>query len=156
MPWRESCAMDERMRSLLEAMTPPEPDLAAQLRRFARFARDYNEERPHEVLGQRTPASAYAPSARPMPKRIAEPDYPPKAAARRVRSNGEIRWQGDLMAVSTALAGEAVAVEETEDGQWLVRFYDTPIDLIDPEKKRLRRLAVPAAGGSEMPDETKL
>jgi Integrase core domain len=85
-------------------MTPPEPDLAAQLRRFARFARDYNEERPHEALGQRTPASAYAPSARPMPERIAGPDYPPEAAARRVRSNGEIRWRSDLIAVSTALA----------------------------------------------------
>jgi len=77
-------------RTLLEAMTPPEPDLAAQQRRFAHFARDYNEERPHEALGQRTPASVYEPSARPMPERIAEPDYPPEAAARRVRSNGEI------------------------------------------------------------------
>jgi len=48
-------------------MKPPEPDLAAQQRRFARFASDYNEERPHEALGQRTPASVYEPSARPMP-----------------------------------------------------------------------------------------
>ena len=142
-------------RTLLEAMTPPEPDLAAQQRRFARFARDYNEERPHEALGQRTPASAYVPSARPMPERITEPDYPSEAAARRVRSNGEIRWRGDLIAVSTALAGEAIAVEETEDGQWLVRFYDAPIGLIDPNKKRLRRLAALADTHSEAPDETK-
>ena len=90
-----------------------------------------------------------------MPERIAEPDYPPEAAARRVRSNGEIRWRGDLIAVSTALAGEAVAVVETEDGQWLVRFYDTPIGLIDTEKKRLRRLAVPADADSQAPDEAK-
>ncbi len=142
-------------RTLLEAMTPPEPDLAAQQRRFARFARDYNEERPHEALGQRTPASAYVPSARSMPERVAEPDYPPEAAARRVRSNGEIRWRGDLIATSTALAGEAVAVEETEDGQWLVRFYDTAIGLIDTHKKKLRRLAVPADGDGEAQDEDK-
>ena len=90
-----------------------------------------------------------------MPERIAEPDYPPEAAARRVRSNGEIRWRGDLIAVSTALAGEAVAVEETEDGQWLVRFYDTAIGLIDTHKKKLRRLAVPADGDGEAQNEDK-
>ncbi len=138
-----------------KAMTPPEPDLAAQQRRFARFASDYNEERPHEALGQRTPASVYEPSARPMPERLAEPDYPPEAAARRVRSNGEIRWRGDLIAVSTALVGEIVAVEETEDGQWLVRFYDTPIDLIDIVKKKLRCLSLPADRDGEAQDEYK-
>ncbi len=139
-------------------MAPPEPDLAAQQRRFSRFASDYNEERPHEALGQRTPASVYQPSARPMPERIAEPDYPPEAAARRVRSNGEIRWRGDLIAVSTALAGKVVAVEETEDDQWLVRFYDVPIGLIDTVKKKLRRPslpALPADQGGKARDEDK-
>jgi putative transposase len=142
-------------RTLLEAMTPPELDLAAQQRRFARFASDYNEERPHEALGQRTPASVYEPSARPMPERPAAPDYPPEAAARRVRSNGEIRWRGDLIAVSTALVGEIVAVEETEDGQWLVRFYDAPIGLIDIVKKKLRRLSLPADRAGEAQDQDK-
>jgi putative transposase len=142
--------------TLLEAMRPPEPDLKAQAARFEGFARDYNEERPHEALGQRTPASLYRPSPRSMPERIAEPDYPPEAAARKVRSNGEIKWRGDLVAISTALAGEAVGVEESEDGQWLVRFYDTPIGVIDMDKKRLRRLAVPAGGdGEAAQDETK-
>ena len=142
-------------RTLQEAMQPPEPDRAAQQRRFAVFARDYNEERPHEALGQRTPASVYQPSPRPMPERIAEPDYPPEAAVRKVRSNGEIKWRGDLIAISTALVGEAVAVEETEDGQWLVRFYDAPIGLIDPDKKKLRRLAVPVHGDGEAQKQTE-
>ena len=141
--------------TLREAMTPPQLNLAAQQRRFESFARDYNEERPHQALGQRTPASVYEPSARPMPARIVEPDYPPEAAARKVRSNGEIRWRGDLIAISTALVGEAVAVEETEDGQWLVRFYDTPIGLIDMDKKRLRRLVAPTGGDGEAHHETK-
>jgi len=139
-------------RTLLEAMTPPEPDLAAQQRRFAR---DYNEERPHQALGQRTPASVYEPSARPMPERIAEPDYPPEAAARQGALERRNQMAGDLIAISTALAGEAVAVEETEDGQWLVRFYDTAIGLIDTHKKKLRRLAVPADRDGEAQDEDK-
>jgi putative transposase len=80
---------------------------------------------------------------------------PPEAAARRVRSIGEIRGRGDLIAISTALAGEAVAVEETEDGQWLVRFYDAPVRLIDGDKKRLRRLPVAADRDGEAQDKTK-
>ena len=133
--------------TLLEAMRPAEPNRAAQERRFAAFARDYNEERPHEALGQRTPASVYRPSPRKMPDHLPEPVYPAEAAVRKVRSNGEIKWRGDLIAISTALVGEAVAVEETEDGQWLVRFYDVPLGTIDPDKRKLRSLAVPRRPG---------
>ena len=44
----------------------------------------YNEERPHEALGQKPPARVYAPSPRAMPERLPEPDYPAEGAARRV------------------------------------------------------------------------
>jgi len=141
--------------TLLEAMRPAEPNRAAQERRFAAFARDYNEERPHEALGQRTPASVYRPSPRKMPERLPEPVYPAEAAVRKVRSNGEIKWRGELVAISTALVGEAVAVEETEDAQWLVRFYDVPLGTIDMNKRKLRSLAVPARGDGETANRTK-
>jgi transposase InsO family protein len=141
--------------TLLEAMRPPEPNRAAQERRFAAFTRDYNEERPHEALGQNPPASFYQRSVRPMPPRIPEPEYPAEAAVRKVRSNGEIRWRGDLVAVSTALVGEAVAIEETEDGQWLVRFYDAPLGVIDLAKNKLRRLDHPARAMVEPQNQTK-
>ena len=141
--------------TLLEAMRPPEPNRAAQERRFAAFARDYNEERPHEALGQRPPASFYERSARPMPTRIPEPEYPAEAAVRKVRSNGEIKWRGALVAVSTALVGAAVAVEETEDGQWLVRFYDTPLGMIDLAKNKLRRLDHPTRAMVEPENQIK-
>jgi len=51
--------------------------------------------------------------------------------------------------------GETVAVEETEDGQWLVRFYDAPIGLIDIAKKKLRRPSLPADRDGEPQDEDK-
>jgi len=141
--------------TLLEAMRPVEPNRAAQERRFAAFARDYNEQRPHEALGQRPPASAYQPSPRQMPDRLPEPVYPPEAAVRKVRSNGEIKWRGDLIAISAALVGEAVAVEETEAGQWRVRFYDVPIGTIDVEKRKLRSLGVPARGDAKAENRTR-
>jgi putative transposase len=141
--------------TLLEAMRPPEPDRAAQARRFRAFARDYNQERPHEALGQRPPASLYERSPRRMPSRLPEPEYPSEAAVRRVRSNGEIKWQGELIHICSALAGEAVALEENEAGLWQVRFFDVPIGWVDPAKKKLRRLARPVHGAGEAAKGTK-
>lgn len=125
--------------TLLEAMRPPAASRAAQARRFAAFARDYNEERPHEALGQRPPASFYRRSPRSMPTRLREPDYPAEAQVRQVRSNGEIKWRGDFIHISNALIGEAVAVEEAEGGDWQVRFFDVPIAIIDRDTRKLRR-----------------
>jgi putative transposase len=140
--------------TLLEAMRPPAADRCDQEARFAAFARDYNQERPHEALGQKPPAQFYAPSPRPMPDQLPEPDYPAEAAVRKVRSNGEIKWQGELVYVSSALGGEAVAVEETEAGDWQVRFFDMPIGMIDRRNRKLRRLTVPMHGDSEAESRT--
>jgi putative transposase len=135
--------------TLLGAMQPPAANRAAQSRRFAAFARDFNEERPHEALGQRTPASVYQRSSRSLPARLPEPDYPVEVAVRQVRSNGEIKWQGDFVHISSALAGEAVAIEETEDGDWRVRFFDVPIAIIDHATRQPRRCQAPARNGTE-------
>ena len=39
-----------------------------------------------------------------------------------------------------ALAGETVCIEETEQGEWQVRFYARTIGVIDAKTNRLRRL----------------
>jgi transposase InsO family protein len=128
--------------TLLEAMQPASADRPTQERRFEVFAREFNEERPHQALGQKPPARFYAPSARPMPANVPDPDYPKDAATRQVRQNGEIKWAGRLVGVSTALAGETVCVEETEQGDWQVRFYALPLGVIDRKTHRLRRSSV--------------
>jgi putative transposase len=126
--------------TLLEAMRPAAADRAAQEQRFRAFARDYNEERPHQALGDLPPARFYEASPRPLPNRIEEPDYPPEAAVRKVRSNGEIKWRGNLIYICEQLIGEAVGVEETADGDFLVRFYKRPLGLIGRNGTRLQRL----------------
>jgi putative transposase len=135
--------------TLLEAMRPPVANHVAQARRFAMFVRDYNEERPHEALGQRPPASVYQPSRRSMPTRLPEPDYPAAATVRQVRSNGAIKWRGDFVHVCSALAGETVAVEEVDDGCWQVRFFNVPIGIIDPKTLKLHRRASAAMQRTE-------
>ena len=133
--------------TLLEAMHPVSATLSDQERRFAAFAVDFNEERPHEALGQRTPKHFYERSARGLPDRLAEPVYPAEAAVRQVRSSGEIKWQGGSIFISEALIGEAVALEETDAGDFLVRFYTTPLGIIARGRQKLGRLG----GGVGLP-----
>jgi transposase InsO family protein len=138
----------ERMHGTLKEDTakPPAETLAAQQRKFDRFRQEYNEVRPHEALGQETPASRYRPSPRPYPERLEEPHYDPELAVRRVRTNGEIRWAGDLIFVSETLVGEPVGIAETETGNWIVRFADYPIGLINRRTRKLRPFAPPRPG----------
>jgi putative transposase len=134
----------ERMHRTLKAETadPPAASLAEQQRRFDAFRVIYNDERPHEALDFETPSALYRASPRAYPCALREPAYPPGVAVRRVRSNGEIKWGGDLVFVSEALIGEPVAIEETEEGEWLVRFADVELGCID-KTGRLRRRKLP-------------
>lgn len=131
--------------TLLEAMTPPPADRPAQARRFEAFRRDYNDERPHQALHQLPPSRFYARSPRRPPDRPLEPNYPTGAAVRQVRSNGEIKWRGGLVHISSALAGEAVALEDDDSGDWRVRFFDHPLGTIDRKLNKLRRSTSRAA-----------
>jgi putative transposase len=141
----------ERMHATLKAETavPPADTLAAQQRRFDRFRTIYNHERPHEALGQETPASRYEPSSRRYPRRLQEPHYDPEHAVRRVRSNGEIKWGGDLIFLSETLIGEPVGIAETETGDWIVSFADLPLGRIDRRSRTLRPFAPARPGRRE-------
>jgi putative transposase len=66
----------------------------------------------------------------------------PEAAVRRVRTQGCIKWAGDLVFVGEALIGEPVAVEETEEGEPRVRYAHVELGFID-RNGRLRRSKPP-------------
>jgi hypothetical protein len=138
----------ERMHRTLKDQTarPPAPTVRAQQRRFDHFREHYNQERPHEALDQEPPASHYTASPRRYPDRVEESCYDADHAIRRVRSNGEIKWGGEFVFVGEALVGEAVGITETEDGDWIVRFADIDLGLIDRKAKKLRRFAAPRPG----------
>ena len=128
----------ERFHATLStAMKPPAANAWEQRQRFEAFRSDYNEERPHEALGQKPPARFYEKSRRLLPDRLPEPSYPPEAAVRKVRQNGEIKWAGSTLYVSQVLEGQPVAVEEAEHG-FVVRYFNTPLGSIDPTGTTLR------------------
>ena len=120
-----------------ETATPPAASVAAQQERFDGFRAVYNNERPHEALGQQTPALLYEPSPRPYPDRVEDPHYGDDVAVRRVRSTGQIKWAGELIFVGEALIGEPVGIRETEGGDWLVRYADVELGYIHPQRRRL-------------------
>jgi putative transposase len=141
----------ERMHRTLKVETsrPPATTLAEQQARFDVFRHEFNHIRPHEALGQETPASLWRPSPRPYPSRIEEPWYDAEHQVRRVRPTGEIKWQGELIFVSEALAGEPVGITETEAGHWLTRFCTIELGLIDRRSKKLHRFAAARPGRRE-------
>jgi len=114
----------ERMHRTLkaEATRPPSGNLQAQQTRVNRFRQEYNEERPHEALGQETPASVYRPSGRALPRRLAPLEYPGHFEVRLVSRNSGIRWQKHWVCVTHTLAGEYVGLEEVGEGLWDVYF----------------------------------
>jgi putative transposase len=145
----------ERMHATLKAETtrPAAGNAAAQQARFDRFRTEFNHDRPHEALGQRMPAEHYRCSLRQMPDRVPEPWYDAEHAVRRVRPTGEIKWGGERVFISEALAGEPVGIAETEGGDWLVRFASVDLGLIKRGTKKLNPFAAvrPPRGTRNIP-----
>jgi transposase InsO family protein len=139
----------ERLHRTLKAETanPPAPTLRAQQRAFDRFRRHYNEERPHESLRQRPPASAYERSRRRYPGRVPSPSYEEGMPTRKIQSNGMFYWESARIFFGEAFAGETVAFAPLADGVWEVRFAHVALALFDERKAALCPLRKSAVGG---------
>ena len=137
----------ERMHRTLkaEATRPPAGSFAAQQRCFNRFRTTFNEERPHEALGQRTPAELYRQSARPYPARLPTVEYPAHFEVRYVSRNNGIRWKRHWVNVSSVLAGEYVGLEEIDDGLWALYFANYLLARLNERTNRLEELATGAS-----------
>jgi transposase InsO family protein len=151
----------EQFHAVLKAETtrPPAATARAQQRRFTRFCREYNHARPHEALAQEVPATRYQSSSRRLPRRLPALEYPGHAEIRRVDQNGYASWRRPLF-VSVALAGEAVAFEEVDDGIWTVTFATVVLGRLDERQHRIHPIAPVSVGrvassAGSAPDLTK-
>ncbi len=128
----------ERMHRTLAAETtrPAARNRRAQQRVFDRFVREYNEERPHEALGQRPPAEQYRRSVRLYPSRLAEVEYHDDWTTRAVRGAGQMKWRGDDVHISGALVGERIGLEPIDDGVWRIHFGAVVVGEFDERKLR--------------------
>ena len=130
----------ERMHRTLKAecARPPEANMVGQQRRFDAWRTEFNTERPHDALGGGVPADHYAPSPRPMPARLSEPEYPAHAEIRRVSRCGTFKLKGRQRFLSQALAGETIAFEEVADGIWALSFYTVELGRFDERDYQLK------------------
>lgn len=129
----------ERMHRTLKAetATPPAGTRRAQQGRFDRFRQEYNELRPHEALNQCPPAELYQRSPRAYPSRLKEVVYDDDWLTRAVRGAGQMKWQGQDVRISQALAGQRIGLEPVDDGLWRVYLVHVPLGLFDERKKRV-------------------
>jgi len=123
----------ERMHRTLKAETtrPPAMESHGQQERFDVFRQEYNNERPHEALGQRPPVRIYKASNRPYPGRIPDVDYPGYYEVRKVCSAGKFTWKSRAVFIGFPLAGERIGLREIEDGLWRVYFADVELGVLD-------------------------
>lgn len=136
----------ERMHRTLKAETskPPAANPRVQQGRFTAFQRRYNIERPHEALGQTVPARHWQASPRPYQTNPAEPWYDADHHIRRVRSDGTIRWQGELVFISEVLHGQLIGLAEQDNGLFLTRFMHRELGVVQRDQ-RFQAFAPPRA-----------
>jgi hypothetical protein len=134
----------ERMHRTLkaEATRPPRSNLKEQQKVFDHFREEYNTERPHEALGQKTPASIYLPSGRMLPDKVPEVEYESFMTVRQVRSNGCIKWKGEFVYVSEALAGEPMGLKQVSESEWEMHFSFHKLGVLDDRIGKVRKLKV--------------
>jgi transposase InsO family protein len=83
----------------------------------------YNEQRPHEALGNATPVSRYEVSARSYGgEREMAACYEPGVILRKVDRSGEISFRALNCYVGMGLAGETVGLRQVGERQWSVSY----------------------------------
>ncbi|MDZ4723209.1 MAG: integrase core domain-containing protein [candidate division Zixibacteria bacterium] len=130
----------ERMHRTLKAQTasPPKATLRAQQRAFDAFRHEYNNDRPHEGIGQKTPQSLFALSRRTYPSRLPEIKYPDHFLVRTVHGQGDLRWKSRQIYLSATLAGQHIGMEETETDRWTIWFGPIRLAVLDTKTYCLR------------------
>jgi len=105
-----------------ETIQPAAWTRQGQQQRTTVWLKHYNRERPHEALDQMAPAKWYRKSQRKFPERLPELKYGPGYVVRRVRSNGEIRWDGRKRFIGEAFIGQLIGLRLLKRGVYTVRF----------------------------------
>lgn len=115
-------------------VTPPAGNLRLQQRAFNHFRPEYNDERPHQSLKMKPPASIYVPSTARYPRGLLPHAGDAIKQIVRVDAGGKILWARHRLFISSALAHEQVSVTPDGDTRWLVAFGDVELGHLDEER----------------------
>jgi putative transposase len=137
-------ARHERMHRTLKEATaqPPRGNLRWQQKAFDAFREEYNQERPHEALGQRPPARCYTPALRDYPQRLAALEYPEDWQKRRISAGGQMKWKGAKVSISHALVEQTIGLEPLGDGVWRIYFGSLELGRLDERVRKVLPIRV--------------
>ena len=114
-PQQNGCL--ERFHRTLKAecCQPPASTWRAQQRRFEQWRHVYNEERPHQALGDRPPASVFCRSRRYLPTKPKPFRYPSHLQRCWVYGDGHINWHRGSVLLGAPFANQWVALVPLHD-----------------------------------------
>jgi transposase InsO family protein len=133
----------ERLHGTLkiEAIQPPSPKIESQQRRFDRWRKYYNEQRPHEAIAQRYPSELYRPGAKPVSLKPLALHYPTPLLKRYVKSGGEFLFGGRRFFLSEALSGYPIGLKPIGLGKFEIFWAQLLVGLFEPAAAEPIRLA---------------
>ena len=108
-----------RFQSLLDAQ-----------KAFDEWREDYNCLRPHEGINMLCPSDRYKKSSLIFPEKLMPIEYGTEDIVRKVRSCGQIGFEGKDYFIGEFLHGEYVALRQVKDKQWDVYFVNTRVGRI--------------------------
>lgn len=129
----------ERMHRDLkaEAIEPPSINCAAQQRRFERWQHTYNNERPHESLGQQRPCEFYQPSSRRLNENDKPLVYSADCEVKKVSVSGFLAHEGKSYHVGEAFAEKRMGLRLNSRGQTELLFANVHLGnlIYDPAEQ---------------------
>jgi transposase InsO family protein len=139
-PWENG--RHERMHRTLkaEATEPPQANRKQQQRAFDAFRREFNDDRPHEALGQRPPRTLYTHSKRAYPRKLPEWQYPGTYQLRRITNSGMLQVDGRRLLVSPLLQQQVVGLKQVVEQAWKLYAGRLLLGTVDGTKRDLRLL----------------
>lgn len=143
---RPACPQDngghERMHRDIaaEVEASPSATIEQQQRCLDRWRQEFNHVRPHEALGQKTPADVYSPANK-RKMILVPPEYSPRCLVRKVGKEGHIHMGKETYFVSLALAGFQIGLEPLGGLKWQVWFYDLNLGCIEVVPNTISELA---------------
>jgi hypothetical protein len=99
------------------------------------FREEYNQQRPHEALGMKTPAQVWEPSARAYRATVREWEYQDGEPVHKLSSQGQLQIGGRRWDISRALAGQWVKLERIGERR-LVYYRNTLVGELDAATQR--------------------
>lgn len=128
----------ERMHKTLKSwMGKGKSNIFTQQECFDKFIAEYNDERPHESLGMKTPKEVHIKSTREY-KNTAEPvEYPNCETTLRVTASGDMYLNRKRIYVSRAFEGQILGVTRVDDDIFQVHFMDYELGFFDTKSRKV-------------------